>query len=134
LYKIRSDKTDPNRVRTAIDRHRIKYPGDIITTTAALLVKFMINSTLSIKGAKCFTMYISHFYLSTHLERKEHIRMKLANLYQSVVDRYLLKEFAFKGSFVFVAVKQGLYGLPQLGMLTLCIICIKPLSNTRLVN
>ena len=62
------------------------------------------------------TMDISNFYLMTPLARKEYLRMKLADFSDDVVAHYNLKEKAVDG-FVYVAVKRGMYGLPQSGIL-----------------
>ncbi|KAL7551824.1 hypothetical protein ACHAWF_015016 [Thalassiosira exigua] len=114
----RPEKADPNRVRITVGGNRINYPGDCGTPTADLLtVKLLFNSVISTEGAKFMTMDISNFYLNTPLKRKEYVRMKLDNFPSDVIDHYNLKAKATKDGFVFVAVKRGMYGLPQAGIL-----------------
>ena len=114
----RPEKADPNRVRITVGGNQINYPGDCGTPTADLLtVKLLLNSVVSTKGAKFMTMDISNFYLMTPLKRKEYVRMKLDNFPDDVIDLYGLKEKATPDSFVYVAVKRGMYGLPQSGIL-----------------
>ena len=67
VCSVRPEKADPNRVRITIGGNRINYPGDVSTPTADLLtVKLLINSIMSTKGAKFFTLDISNFYLIRH--------------------------------------------------------------------
>ena len=57
VCEIRADKDDPNRTRITIASGRIVYHGNVATRTGGLeLVKLMINSVLSKRGAKaaCF--------------------------------------------------------------------------------
>ena len=53
----------------------------------------------------------------TPLKRKEYTRMKLSDLHESVIDHYKLKDKATPDGYVFMAVKKGMYGLPQSGIL-----------------
>jgi len=113
----RPEKDDPNRVRITVGGDRIHYPGDCGTPTADLLtVKLLLNSVISTMGATFMTMDIANFYLNTPLKRNEYIRMKLENFPQNVIDLYNLNSKAVDG-FVYVAVKKGMYGLPQAGIL-----------------
>jgi hypothetical protein len=74
VCKVRTEKADPDRTRITIAGNRICYPGNVGTKTAPLkLVKLMINSILSRKGAKFCTFNISNFYLCTPLDRPEYI-------------------------------------------------------------
>ena len=43
--------------------------------------------------------------------------MKLPDLHESVIDHYKLKDMASPDGYVFKAVKKGMYGLPQSGIL-----------------
>ena len=82
-----------------------------------LTVKLLLNSVISTKGAKFMTMDISNFYLMTPLKRKEYVRMKLDNFPDNVIDHYDLRAKATTDGYVYVAVKRGMYGLPQSGIL-----------------
>ena len=85
-------------------------------TANLLTVKLLLNSVVSSPGAKFMTMDITNFYLKTPLKRKEYFRMKLEKHSNGVVAHYQLKEKAVNG-FVYIAVKKGMYGLPQSGIL-----------------
>ena len=98
--------------------NKINYPEDCGTRTADLLtVKLLLNSVISTPGAKFMTLDISNFYLMTPLKRREYVKMKLADFPDNVVEHYKLKEKATSDGFVYVAVKKGMYGLPQSGIL-----------------
>ncbi len=62
-------------------------------------------------------MDISNFYLMTPLKRKEYLRMKLSDMPEDVIDHYNLNEKATEDGSIYVAVKRGMYGLPQAGIL-----------------
>ena len=114
----RPEKADPYRVRITVGGNLINYPGDCGTPTADLLtVKLLLNSVISTKGAKFMTMDISNFYLMTPLKRKEYLKMKLDDFPEDVIAHYNLKELVTPDGYVYVAVKRGMYGLPQAGIL-----------------
>jgi hypothetical protein len=78
VCKVHPEKADPDRTRITIAGNRI-----FGTKTAPLeLVKLMINSVLSRKGAKFCTFDISNFYLCTPLDRPEYIKIKLSDIPQ----------------------------------------------------
>ncbi len=63
------------------------------------------------------TMDISNFYLMTPLHRPKFIRLKLNNIPDEVIKEYKLREKATKNGSIFIKAKQGMYGLPQSGLL-----------------
>ena len=63
------------------------------------------------------TMDISNFYLMTPLHRPEFIRMKLSDIPDEVIEEYKLQEKATKNGSIYIKAKQGMYGLPQSGLL-----------------
>jgi hypothetical protein len=55
VWKVRSDKDNPNRTWITIGGNRICYPGNVGTNTESLeLLKLLLNSASSQKGA-CFS-------------------------------------------------------------------------------
>ena len=60
---------------------------------------------------------ISNFYLMTHLKRKEYVKMKFSNFPETVIAHYNLCENATSEGFIYVAIKRGIYGIPQSGIL-----------------
>ncbi len=63
------------------------------------------------------TMDISNFYLMTPLHHPEFIRMKLSNIPDEVIEEYKLQEKATKNGSIYIKAKQGMYELPQSGLL-----------------
>jgi hypothetical protein len=118
VCNIRPEKKDTFRCRITVGGNLINYPGDCGTPTADLLtVKLLLNSVISTKGAKFMMLDISNFYLMTPLKCKEYVRMKLTDFLANVIAHYKLNEKATPDGFVYVAIKKGMYGLPQAGIL-----------------
>jgi hypothetical protein len=82
-----------------------------------LVAKMLFNSIISTKDARFMTMDISNFYLMTPLHRPEFIRMKLSDIPAEVIEEYKLREKATKNGSIYIRAKQGMYGLPQSGLL-----------------
>ena len=96
----------------------VNYPGYCVTPTVDLLtVKLLLNSAISTEGEMFMILDISNFYLMTPLKRKEYVKMKLSDFPESVISHYNLGEKATPDGFVYVAIKRGMYGLPQSGIL-----------------
>lgn len=118
LCTVRPEKDEPNRTRFTVGGDRINYPGEVATPTAEMLVaKILFNSVISTKGARFMTIDISNFYLNTPLKRPEYLKVKLSDLPTEIIQQYQLKEKANKNGFVFFEVTQGMYGLPQAGLI-----------------
>ena len=95
---------------------RIKYPGEVATPTADMLVaKILFNSVISTQGARF--IYISNFYLMTPLKRPEYIRAKIDNLPKEIINEYKLQEKVNRQGMVCIKVTKGMYGLPQARLL-----------------
>ncbi len=76
--EVRPEKDDLDRTRITIGGNRICYPGNVGTNTASLeLVKLLLNSVLSRKGARFSTFDIKNFYLDTPMPDPEYVRIKL---------------------------------------------------------
>lgn len=89
---VRPEKNDPYCVQITMVGNLINYSGDCGTPTADLLtIKLLLNSIISTKGARFFTMDIANFYLNTPL--------------------------ATQDGWVYVEISKGMYGLPQAGLL-----------------
>jgi hypothetical protein len=115
---VRPEKAEPNQTRFTVEGDRINHSGTLATPTAEMLVaKMLFNSVISTKDACFMNMDISNFYLMTPLHRPEFIRMKLSDIPDEVINKYKLREKATKNSSVYTKAKQGMYGLPQSGLL-----------------
>jgi hypothetical protein len=118
VCRVGPEKVKPNRTWFAIGGDRINYPSAVVTPTAEMLVaKMLFNSVISMKDVRFMTMDISNFYLMTPLHHSEFIRMKLSNIPDEVIKEYKLREKATKNGSIYIKAKQGMYSLPQSGLL-----------------
>ena len=114
----RPQKKEVNRTQVVAVGNLIQYPGEVGTPTAEImLVKSLWNSVISTKGANYMTMDLKYFYLNTPPKRYEYIKMKLGDIPPEIIDEYQLEEKATKDGHVYLEVRQGMYGLPQAGLL-----------------
>ena len=98
---FRPEKSNPNRTRFTIAGQNIKYPGNVRTKTASLdLIKLLLNSVLSRRGAKFVTFDIKKFYLQTHMDRREYIRIKLSDIPTEFINEYSLMDYVHANGWV----------------------------------
>ncbi len=96
----------------------INYPEDVGTPTAnMLLVKILLNSIISTKGARFANADIANFYLMTLLKRPEYAKIRLSDIPEEIITEYKLHEKATSDGWVYIKVVRGMYGLPQAGSL-----------------
>jgi hypothetical protein len=116
---FRPEKVDkPNRTRLVAGGDRVHYPFDAGTPTADLLtVKLLINSVILTPGAKKITMDIKNFYLCTPMTRYKYMRLKLLDMPEDVIEHYHLLDIAMPDGYVYCKIRQGMYGLPQAGII-----------------
>ncbi|KAL7485762.1 hypothetical protein ACHAW6_011360 [Cyclotella cf. meneghiniana] len=76
----------------------------------------MINSIISMPHAQWMTVDIKNFYLNTPLRRYKYLKLWLKDLPEDVIDYYNMWENATVDGFVYVEVRKGMYGLPQVGL------------------
>ena len=109
---------DPNQTRLVAGGDRVHYPGNAGTPTADLLtVKLLINSIISIAGAKFMTMDIKDFYLNTPMARYKYMRLCITNMPEDVIEHYNLRDKATPNGYVYCKIQKGMYGLPQAGII-----------------
>ncbi len=117
VCEVCPEKDDPDRTRITIGGNRICYPGNVGTNTALLkLVKLLLNSVLSRKGARFSTMDIKNFYLDTPMPDPEYICIKLSDIPEEFIKEYNLPGWDRDG-WIYFEIRQGCYGLPQAGIL-----------------
>ena len=63
------------------------------------------------------TADIKNFYLNTPLTRHEYVRLKLSDIPEEVIQEYKLQEKANADGSVYIEIRKGMYGLPQVGLL-----------------
>jgi hypothetical protein len=74
VCEVRLEKDNPNPTRITIGGNRICYPGNVGTNTALLeLVKLLLNSALSWKGARFSSINLKNFYLDTPMPNPEYV-------------------------------------------------------------
>ena len=101
-------------------RDRTNCPFDCGTPTAELLtIKLLLNSVISTPGGKFMTINISNFYLNTQLDRYEYMRLKLDMFPDDVIKEYNLRGKVEHNGYAYIEVRNGMYGLPQAGLLAL---------------
>jgi hypothetical protein len=126
----RFEKKDPYQTRITMGGNLVTYPDNCGTPTANLLtVKLMLNSIISSLNAKFMTIDLKDFYLNTPMSRYEYFRMKLELVPQDVINEYGLQNKIDTDGNIFCEVKQGMYSLPQAGILAQEL-QTKQLSNT----
>ena len=109
-------KKEPHQIRATLGGNLIHYPDDVGTPTAdLLLIKKILNSTISTDGAKFATADLSNFYLMTPLKQPEYGRVKLMDIPDEIIEEYKLREKATAVGWVYFKVVRGMYGLPQSG-------------------
>jgi hypothetical protein len=111
------DKAEKERVRLTVGGDRLDYSGEVATSTADITTfKILINITLSTEQAEMMMMDIKNYYFGTPLPRYEYTRLPLAIIPDEVIQKYNLTDKAVEG-WVYLEIRQGMYGLKQAGLL-----------------
>ena len=114
----RDKKAERLQSRFLFGGNRTNYTDEVATPTTGMIVaKIIFNSVVSTKGARFMTMDISNFYLDTPLKPPEYLRIKLSDIPLEIVQEYKLKDIATQDGYVYVEATEGIYGLPQAGLL-----------------
>jgi hypothetical protein len=117
VCKVRPEKDDPDRTRITIKGNRICYPGNVGTNMALLeLVKLLLNSILSRKGARFSTIDIKNLYLDTPMPDPEYVRIKISDIPDKFFTEYNLGGRDRDG-WIYFEIRKGCYELPQAGIL-----------------
>ena len=117
VCEVRPDKDDPDCTHITIGGNRICFPGDVGTNTALLeLVKLLLNSVLSWKGARFSSINLKNFYLDTPMPDPEYVRIKISDIPAEFIEEYNLTGKDRDG-WIYFEIRQGCYGLPQAGIL-----------------
>ena len=118
VVAYRPKKSDPYQDQFTVGGNLIAYPGDCGTPTVDLLtVKLLLNSIISTLGANFMTIDIKDFYLNTPMARYEYMRLKLLDIPEEVTKHYNLATKVKNDGYVYIEIRQGMYGLPQSGLL-----------------
>ena len=118
VVSYRPEKADPNCTRLTVDGNRVNYTGGCgAPTTDLLTVKILLNITISTPGAWLMTIDIKDFYPMTPMGWYEYMQLKQDNLPEDVIQKYTLQDKVNKDGYVYLEISQGMYWLPQAGIL-----------------
>ncbi len=91
VCEVCPEKDDPDRTRITIGGNRICYPGDVGTNIASLeLVKLLLSSVLSRKGAQFSTIDLKNFYLDNPMPDPKYVCIKLFDIPDEFIKEYNL--------------------------------------------
>ncbi len=79
------------------------------------LVKLLLNSVLSRKGARFSTIDLKNFYLDTPMPEPQYVCIKLSDISEEFIKEYNLIGWDHDG-WIYFEIRQGCYGLPQAGL------------------
>jgi hypothetical protein len=89
VCEVCPEKDDPDHTRITIGGNRICYPGNVGTNTALLeLVKLLLNSVPSRKGARFSTIDHKNFSLDTPMPHPEYVHIKLSDIQDKFIKEY----------------------------------------------
>jgi len=104
------------RVRGTAGGDRINYPGAVSSSCADMpVVKTLLQSVVS-DDAHWITADIKDYYLMTPLTRSEYLRIPVKMIPLEIIEKYGLHPYIHHDKVLF-EVTQGMYGLPQAGLL-----------------
>jgi hypothetical protein len=117
VCEVRPDKDDLDCTRITIGGNRICFLGNVGTNTASLeLVKLLLNSVLSWKGARFSSINLKNFYLDTPMPDPEYVRIKISDIPAEFIEEYNLTSKDWDG-WIYIEICQRCYGLLQAGIL-----------------
>ena len=91
-------KVEKYRTRITVGGNNISFPYSVYTPTADItLIKVLLNSVVSIEGAKFAVMDIADFYLNTTMERSEYIVMNVELIPEDFRTKNKLNGYVQKG-------------------------------------
>ena len=94
---------------------RIDFQGDVATKVANLvMVKCLINRTISTPGAKAACIDMKDFYLNNPLPSPEYVRFSVDTIPPETWEQDNLEAF-MEDRWVYAQVDKRLHGLPQAG-------------------
>jgi hypothetical protein len=123
VVEYKPNKLEKHRTRLTEGGDRITYTDPKNTPTAELpIIKLLLNSVISTPNARFITADISNFYLNTKLTSPEYMQIPLHIIPDSIVDHYKLQSISHNNK-VYIKIINGMYGLPQAGMLAYLDLC-----------
>jgi hypothetical protein len=93
-----------------------------INTEFLELLKLLLNSALSQKGAHFSSIDLKNFYLDTPMPKPKYVCIKISDILKEIIDEYKLTGLDHVGWFYF-KIHKGYHGLPQAGILANHLLC-----------
>ena len=82
--------------------------GNLAPTTADMLVlKCLINSVISSKGAKCLMLDIQDFYLNTPMKRYVYMRLKMTDIPDEIIKEYKLDQKVTTDGYIYTEIQRA---------------------------
>ena len=96
-------------------------------TADMMLVKILLNSTISTEGACFMSCDVKNFYINTPLDHSEFVKIKNDNIPQEIIDKYEVRSMVCNDGYVYLKVNKEMYGLKQAALLAQQLIekCLK---------
>ncbi len=125
VVNYRPQKEFPYRIRITAGGNSIKYDASASVRMADLdNTKLHWNSVISTKDARYMCLDIKNFYLTAALEYYGYMKIPLTLFPAWIVKQYNLNKHALH-SFVYLEMRQAVWGLPQAGILANKRLCQK---------
>jgi hypothetical protein len=124
VCEILEGKDDKNCTRITVGGNLIFYPGNMGTSPALLeLIKLMLNSVISCKGAQFLTTDIKNFYLDMPMVDPEYVHIKITGIPKEFILKYGHAGKEDHNKWIYFEIQCDSYGLPQDGILANDLLC-----------
>jgi hypothetical protein len=70
------------------------------------LVKTLLNSVISTKGAKCVMLDVKDFYLNTPMKQYEYMHIKITDIPKKVINEYKMSEIATDDGYIYCKMEK----------------------------
>ena len=95
----------------------LDYDNNTKAPTADLItIKLLLNSVLSILGAKFMTIDIKNFYLETELKDKQYMFISAKLIPEEIMKYYNLYSKTYNGN-IYMQINKEIYGIKEAGAL-----------------
>ena len=93
---------------------RLEYDGETTTETLTIeTAKILINSTISIEGARFACWYVGNFYTNSRLPVPEYMQIHIKDIPQEVIEEYNVMQYVEEDGYVYCEITGAIYGLQQ---------------------
>ena len=97
---------------------KLPYASDSAAPAANLIEsKILFNSVISTKCAKFMTIDIGNFFLSSHMQNPEYMKIHQDDIPQDILEQYQAVQFMDNKGYVYFKITKGMYGFKQAAIL-----------------